>query len=209
MKLLAISSPEFIPDEAALINSLFREGLVCLHIRKPKSNEDVFANLLSQIEPEFLGRISIHQHHQLAEEFGLKRLHFPELERKNASEEKLKILTEKGLALSTSIHNLEDMDSLPSYFSYTFFGPAFNSISKSGYKGVLPEDFFLKNETRKIKIIALGGISTKNLEKVREMNFDGAAVLGTLWNEPDNVINKFRELRDVLDFINQHHNHDH
>jgi thiamine-phosphate pyrophosphorylase len=209
MKLLAISSPEFIPDEAALINSLFREGLVCLHIRKPKSNEDVFANLLSQIEPEFLGRISIHQHHQLAEGFGLNRLHFPELERKNTSEEQLKILIKKGLILSTSIHNLEEMDSLSCYFSYTFFGPAFNSISKSGYKSVLPTDFHIKSEIKKIPVIGLGGISTKNLEKVREMNFDGAAVLGTLWNEPDNVINKFRELRDVLDFINQHHNHDH
>jgi thiamine-phosphate pyrophosphorylase len=197
MKLLAISSPEFIPAEAALINSLFREGLVCLHIRKPESTEEDFASLLSQVEPEFLDRISIHQHHQLAEEFGLKRLHFPELERKNASEEKLKILTEKGLALSTSIHNLEEMDSLSSYFSYTFFGPAFNSISKSGYKGVLPEDFFLKNDTRKIKIIALGGIDHTNLDKIRKMNFDGAAVLGTLWKNPKNGVINFRLIQAI------------
>ncbi len=56
---------------------------------------------------------------------------------------------------------------------------------------------------RKVPIIGLGGISSKNLEKVCTMNFDGAAVLGTLWNEPENMIVKFRELWDEVNFMNQ------
>lgn len=202
MKLLAISNPEFIPDEAELINSLFREGLVCLHIRKPESNLANFRNLLSKIHPDFLDRISIHQHHNLAGKFGIKRFHFTEKDRKQESTERLEILRSGGFLLSTSIHDLSEMANLSDHFSYTFFGPVFNSISKAGYTGILPDNFYLEPKIKKIQIIGLGGIFSENLEKVREMNFDGVAVLGTLWKEPENVITNYRELRDVVNLIN-------
>lgn len=202
MKLLAISNPEFIPDEAELINSLFREGLVCLHIRKPESDPTDFRNLLNKINPDFLDRISIHQHHDLAGEFGIKRLHFTEKDRKMISHESLKKLKSDDFLLSTSIHDLSVLNNLSEHFSYTFFGPVFNSISKAGYTGILPDNFYLEPKINKIRIIGLGGIFSENLEKVREMNFDGAAVLGTLWKEPENVIANYRELRDVVNLIN-------
>lgn len=202
MKLLAISNPDFIPDEAELINSLFREGLVCLHIRKPESDPTDFRNLLSQINPDFLDRISIHQHHNLAGEFGIKRLHFTEKERRMISPESLKKLRSRNFLLSTSIHDLSEMDNLSKHFSYTFFGPVFDSISKVGYKGVLPDDFYFKPENKKIPIIGLGGIDCQNFGKVAKMNFDGAAVLGILWRDTENIIVNFRELRDVVNLIN-------
>ena len=204
MKLLAISNPEFIPEEADLINSLFREGLVCLHIRKPESNPADFRNLLSNINPDFLGRISIHQHHNLAGEFGIKRLHFTEKERKSVSTEILENLKSGDFLLSTSIHDLSELKILSGHFSYTFFGPVFNSISKVGYKGVLPDNFYIEPEMKKIPIIGLGGIFSVNLKKIKEMNFDGAAVLGTLWKDPENVVTNYRELLDVVNLINKH-----
>lgn len=204
MKLLAISNPEFIPDEAEIINSLFREGLVCLHIRKPESDPVDFNSLLNKIDSEFLDRISIHQHHNLAGEGGIKRLHFTEKERKLTSTETLEKLKSDGFALSTSIHDLSELNNLSPQFSYTFFGPVFDSISKLGYKGVLPVDFYLKPEIKKIPIIGLGGIDCKNLKKVMKMNFDGAAVLGILWRDRDNIIANFRKLRDVIHLINDH-----
>ncbi|GLU54551.1 thiamine phosphate synthase [Dyadobacter frigoris] len=203
MKLLAISNPAFFPDEAGLINSLFREGLVCLHIRKPESEENDFKNLLSKINSEFIDRIAIHQHHNLAGEFGIKKLHFTEKERSQTSMEILKNLKSDDFLLSTSIHDLTEIGTLLKYFSYTFFGPVFDSISKAGYKGVLPENFSIKPEINKIPIIGLGGISSENMEKVSEMGFDGAAVLGTLWKETENVVANFRKLREVVNFINQ------
>ncbi|MBE9464602.1 thiamine phosphate synthase [Dyadobacter subterraneus] len=203
MKLLAISNPEFIPDEAEIINSLFREGLVCLHIRKPESNPADFRNLLSKVHADFLDRISIHQHHDLAGEFGIKRLHFTEKERKSVSTEILENLKSGGFLLSTSIHDLSELKILSGLFSYTFFGPVFNSISKSGYQGVLSHDFFIEPEIKKIPIIGLGGINRRNLQQIENMNFDGAAILGTLWENPENAIMSFRELRELVNFINQ------
>ena len=198
MKLLAISDPEFIPDEAEIINSLFREGLVCLHLRKPASTQSEMKELLSKIGTNFIDRIAIHQHHHLADQFGITRLHFTEKDRKLASEKSLEYLKSEGYLLSTSIHDRNEMSSLSTLFSYTFFGPVFDSISKSGYKSALPAEFFLGEEIKIIPVIALGGIDITNLEKVEAMNFDGAAVLGALWKNPPSASAEFKKLKDQV-----------
>ena len=36
MKLIIITSPDFIPDEARIVTELFKAGLDLLHVRKPK-----------------------------------------------------------------------------------------------------------------------------------------------------------------------------
>lgn len=195
MKLLAISDPEFIPDEADIINSLFREGLVCLHLRKPASAPNMLKAMLSKIEPNFMDRIALHHHHDLAGQFGITRLHFTEKDRKIASLKNLENLKSEGYLLSTSIHELNEISSLSTLFSYTFFGPVFDSISKSGYKSALPLDFFLYEEIKRIPVIGLGGIDNTNLKKVKAMNFDGAAVLGTLWKNPPSAPTQFKKLK--------------
>ena len=35
MKLIIITSPDFIPDEASIVTELFKAGLDLLHVRKP------------------------------------------------------------------------------------------------------------------------------------------------------------------------------
>jgi thiamine-phosphate pyrophosphorylase len=198
MRLLAISDPAFIPEEAEIINSLFREGLVCMHIRKPESSALAYRTLLSGINPAFLGSISLHQHHGLAAGFGIHRLHFTEENRRSATEEKLGMLHGQGYVLSTSIHDLKETGTLPAVFDYTFFGPVFNSISKSGYKSVLPGDFFFNPEAKKIPVIGLGGIDSTNLKEIEKMNFDGAAVLGTLWEDPGKAVEVFIRLKALV-----------
>jgi len=199
MKLLAISSPEFIPGEAAIINGLFREGLECMHIRKPESKTEDFVSLISKIEPVFLDRIAIHQHHELALKFGISRLHFTENNRRMISDEQLEKLCNEGFILSTSIHNLTELENISNAFSYTFFGPVFDSISKSGYKSAVPAVFFMEEKFKRIPVIGLGGIDTSNIQKVRNMNLDGAAVLGVLWRDPSKALEVFRLLASLAD----------
>src|SRR5687768_7155909 len=78
MELIAISHPEFIPNESERINALFRAGLMRLHIRKPHCNVADLSQLIGEIDPAFHANIALHSHHELAAEFGIKRLHFPE-----------------------------------------------------------------------------------------------------------------------------------
>jgi thiamine-phosphate pyrophosphorylase len=68
----------------------------------------------------------------------------------------------------------------------------FDSISKQGYKGVAANDFYLRNEQKPLQVIALGGIDAQHIQPVTNMNFDGAALLGAIWGEPENAIENFK-----------------
>ncbi|MDR2580729.1 MAG: thiamine phosphate synthase [Fibromonadaceae bacterium] len=75
-------------------------------------------------------------------------------------------------------------------------GPVFDSISKYGYQSK-----FSKEELKtgiaewrasmgdgcKTKLYALGGIDAENISEIAELGFDGAAVLGGVWNYADPV----------------------
>ena len=182
MELIAITHPEFIPNEAERINSLFRDVLLRLHIRKPQCNVAELRRLIEKIDPAFYPNIALHSHHELAEEYGIKRLHFPEKLRQEISEFILQKTKNAGFKLSTSIHSIGALNNLSKAFDYTFFGPVFNSISKKGYQRVINDDFYLKVEQKTVKVIAIGGVDHSNIDKIKKMNFDGAALLGAIWH---------------------------
>jgi thiamine-phosphate pyrophosphorylase len=196
LELIVISSPSPISNEAENINSLFETGLGVFHLRKPDSDLEDVAMLLSQIDPKYYDRIAIHQHHQLADEFGLKRLHFTETERSKIPISELIKIKERGMKISTSIHNISALNEL-SHFDYTFFSPVFDSISKNGYKSSVSADFVLKKPKNSPEVVALGGIHQGNIDLVKSMSFDGVAVLGTIWNEEEN--RRIEILRDLIE----------
>ena len=74
----------------------------------------------------------------------------------------------------------------------------FDSISKQQYRGVAGNDFYLTDEQKPVPVIALGGIDAGNIKKVSEMNFDGAAVLGAIWNEPAKAVENFKIIKNVI-----------
>lgn len=184
--LIVISTPEPVANEAENINRLMEAGLGLFHLRKPESDLVSVAQLLSEIDPKYYDRIALHQHHGLATEFGLKRLHFTEKHREKASLKALQEIRQKGLITSTSIHDFSLLSSL-NHFDYTFFSPVFDSISKQGYSSSLESGFRLEKPVGSPKVFALGGVELKNLSQVKTMKFDGAAVLGAIWNREEEV----------------------
>ena len=179
MELIVVTPPTYFEAEGKLINDYFDAGLEVLHIRKPDQERVQFTSLMSEIRPEFYPRIAIHQHHDLAKEFGLRRLHFTEQQRKAQSAGKLHELAVAGYRLSSSVHQIDTFAGLEE-FSYVFFGPVFDSISKKGYKSKLKEGFVLP--PHKQKVFAIGGAHAGRFKEINSMNFDGAAVLGSLWH---------------------------
>jgi len=149
-----------------------------LHIRKPDNDPAAFRQLMTEIEPVFYDRIVIHQHHELATTFSLIRLHYPEKKRPSAGA--LGAMKEAGYILSTSIHELDALQDCAAY-DYVFYGPVFNSISKPGYESVLAADFMLPVRNGGPQLIAIGGITLSKLKILKDMNFDGAALLGAVW----------------------------
>lgn len=190
--LIIISHPSFLPNEAVIIQQLFVEGLQCFHLRKPQAGEAEVRQLLNAVPAEYHPRIALHAFHHLADEYDIKRLHFTEAARKARGAD----LRQKEYILSTSVHSLQTLQSLSTDFSYAFFGPVFNSISKQNYPGIAGDDFYIHNDQKAVTVIALGGITSENINQVMAMNFDGAAVLGAIWEEPANAVEKFKSFQN-------------
>ncbi|MCX2453503.1 thiamine phosphate synthase [Pedobacter sp. PLR] len=191
MELIVISKPSFFKGEAQLINGLFDLGMQRFHLRKERSGKAAYRQLLAGIRPEFRVRIALHQFHELAADFDIQRFHFKEHERLQGLHS---VFEDKPSAtLSTSTHSIDHIPDLKS-FKYTFLGPVFQSISKENYPGVIPGDFQLIRSAD-TKVIALGGISAANISQVQQMNFDGAAVLGALWNAPEQALQTFKKIK--------------
>ncbi|SEJ13730.1 thiamine-phosphate pyrophosphorylase [Dyadobacter sp. SG02] len=187
-----------LPGEAGMINGLFAQGLARLHVRKPAAAEADLRGLLEQIDPKFRGRIALHQHHALAEAFGITRLHFTESNRLAQRADTFEGLKRNGFKISTSIHNPADVEKLSHCFDYAFLGPVFDSISKKNYKAALTGDSSLNRFNFPGKLIALGGIDDTRLDLVASLGFDGVAVLGAIWTEPANAVTAFRALASAL-----------
>jgi thiamine-phosphate pyrophosphorylase len=190
--LILISNATSVPNEAPIIQQLFAEGLELFHLRKPAADEQTMRQLIEAIPAVYHNRIVMHGFFHLMEEYGIHRRHFREEHRLSTTGVELAQLKEKGYTLSTSVHDLAALQQLPLHFSYSFFSPVFDSISKQGYKGVTRNDFYLPAAQKPVPVIALGGIDAGNIQLLPGMNFDGAALLGAVWSEPENAIENFK-----------------
>lgn len=198
MELFVISFPTIIANEAKLINHLFDEGLSVFHLRKPESSEEEMRKLLSEIDSKYYSQIAIHQYHQLAFEFGIKRIHFTVKGRDELSTDRLVKLKESDFILSTSIHSIEEFEKLNELFDYTFFGPVYDSISKKEYTAIDGSTIGSFTFQKNIAVIALGGIHLGNIHTIEEREFRGAAVLGTIWNESEKAVENFKLLKKAI-----------
>ncbi|SFD25285.1 thiamine phosphate synthase [Flavobacterium phragmitis] len=193
--MIVITNPFLVEDEIDILHSLFEEGLSLLHIRKPDFSELEMAQFIHQIKVEFRTNVVLHSHHQLAEDFGINRFHFSEKERKRNHDFPARFpkpCRYKNESKSTSTHSIEDFNSLKNDFDYAFLSPVFKSISKDNYH---PEkDLFEEIKSRKnhkTKLVALGGIDSKNIQEVLENGFDDVALLGSIWNN-ENPLKQFK-----------------
>lgn len=204
MQLIVISNSNAIPNEPQIINQLFEAGLTRFHLRKPGYDELQVAELLKQIDEQYHHHIALHQHHAIAKDFGMERLHYTEQHRLNTDTEKLAEQNRQGYILSTSVHDVATLQTLK-WFDNAFLGPVFNSISKPGYQAKFTGSFYLDKQNINLNIIALGGIDVSNVNKIKAMNFDGAAVLGSMWNRPEQAVANFKNLKQKLQILTENH----
>jgi len=157
-QLALISSPENFAGEHEILEQMFERGLQKLYARKPQMPEPL-------LERWFLG-------------FDMK-------------------LQGKILPWPGSAHSFEELEKIGENAEICFLSPVFDSISKFGYKAKFSKDElkegisawrnFQKKESRKQKLYALGGVESGNIAGLAELGFDGAAVLGAVWHNPDPV----------------------
>ncbi|WBL22252.1 thiamine phosphate synthase [Zunongwangia sp. HRR-M8] len=195
--LIVISAEKCIENEEFQLKSILDAGLEILHIRKPKVSFEVLKSWLEKFEAEYRCKMVLHQHHELAREFGLKGIHLPEYFRTNLKENVDDYITsfqQEKFKVSTSVHQKEMLSEI-SNFDYCFLSPVFNSISKTGYSGKK----FQVNDLQQ-QVIALGGIDSEKISAIRKMGFSGAAVLGAVWQQ-ENPIKSFIKIKQHYESV--------
>ncbi len=189
-KMIVITNPTPVENEISIIHSLFAEGLPLLHVRKPSFSVSEMNAFLADIAPEYRSRLVLHHHHDLADDFGINRLHYSEKDLTDSHSFSKK-------TLSTATHSIEDFNALNPVFEYAFLSPVFSSISKQGYTSKL--DFPTEIEKRtnyNTKLIALGGIQFENINQALAFGFDGIALLGTIWCS-ENPLENFKKCQQI------------
>lgn len=176
MKLIAITRPFIIEDEAAFIRHIFESGFDILHLRKPDADIQYCRELLKKLNLEERKNIIVHDYPDLYEEFSLKGIHI----NKNVT-----TLPESYQGFRTrSCHSLEEVMRYKNYYDYVFLSPIFDSISKVGYNSAFSDKMLREASSKGIideKVVALGGVTFDKIPYLKELNFGGAAMLGNIW----------------------------
>lgn len=176
MKIIAITTPNFIECEASVIPHLLQLGVDLVHIRKPSATSEQLALLLNSLPTWCYDQLVVHDCLELANKYNLKGVH---LNRRNHTVPN----NFKG-SVSMSCHSLEEVEIKKDMADYVFLSPIFNSISKNGYNSAFSKEELhnaMKQGTIDKKVIALGGVSLANIETVKDLGFGGAALLGDIW----------------------------
>jgi thiamine-phosphate pyrophosphorylase len=121
MRIIAVTTPKVIAQDADIITSLLRRGVDIIHLRKPDSNVDECRALLRDLDNESRARIIVHDYPELYYEFSLKGIHV------NRSVTRLP----DGYAgfKSCSCHTFDEVVRYKSDYDYLFISPIFDSIS--------------------------------------------------------------------------------
>ena len=191
MKWIIITTPTFISHEAKYIDQLFEAGIDLLHLRKPDSTPEECEQLIQKIDPKWYPQIVIHDHFELCEKYHLHGIH---LNRRNSQ------IPEKFQgSISRSCHSFKEVtesvdNANPDFpkgskpqFDYVFLSPIFDSISKNGYRAAFTAEALRTAAARGLlgdRTLALGGITPDRLAAVRDYGFGGAALQGSIWQQP-------------------------
>lgn len=191
MRLIVITPENNISGEYRMVNALLERGLFRIHVRKPAFDTTAYREYLQNIDPTHLAKVTVHGGFELYRELNLAGVHLNVAARQDLEIAKL-IQPLTSRAVSASLHSWQEVEELNTPYHYVFISPLFDSISKKGYLAATTVQGI--HELRKKAaingvdlplIIGLGGVCRTNIHELKENGYDGAALLGAIWNATD------------------------
>ena len=217
MSVVVISPEATEAREHAVLAALCAHGLERYHVRKPGWTAAQLREWLDAVPAEVRARLVLHDHHELATEYGVGGVHEKEgavvslalpaaskrrdgyaVTHPGCSGERQRDDSRVTPFRSRSCHTAADVRASLGAYDAVFFSPVFPSLSKPGYApnaAELTEVTALLPQLR-TKVVALGGITAANAPAALQMGFDGVAVMGALWQSADPV-QRFVELQRI------------
>ena len=189
MLTILITSPFFISEETTICNLLFDYGLDLLHLRKPGADRTVFENFIQKIRPCYRNRIVLHDFYELVAIYHLRGIHLKSTQRDKIG------MYENFSHISISCHTVAEIKTLPATVTYCFLSPVFDSLSKPDYYSPFRELPEITEAKLPLPVIALGGITPDKIRLCQRAGFAGVAVLGYIWERPQEAVMRFRNLK--------------
>ena len=189
MQIVVVSPESRDPRELPAMERFFAAGLERYHVRKPSWPAAELEAWLRALPGDWRPRIVLHEHHDLVERLGLGGRHDKDAGGDGGG---------APAGTSRSCHDIACLRRHLGAYPTILFGPVFPSLSKPGY-GPTPGfpwyelwALFRRGDRAPgpgsrgpASVLAIGGITAQRLARCAELGFDGAAVLGAVWNGPD------------------------
>ncbi|GGB16799.1 thiamine phosphate synthase [Puia dinghuensis] len=182
-----LTLPGSFEGEADRLEELLEAGVERLHLRKPEMSKVELTRLVERLAPRWASRLVLHYEPDLAVRFGVPQIHGP-----------VGIGEGMGLRASMSVHSWEAFCVLPDGLEYAFISPLFDSISKKGYRAN-PALLSIPAVALPCKPVGLGGIGAKTIGELVRRGWQGAAVLGWIWEEPGKAVQRYEQLKTAID----------
>lgn len=206
MELIIITPEETINNETEIISNLFDNGLQRLHIRKPRFNTEEYRNYIAAIDSKYHSHIVIHGSFELYEELKSVGIHLNSAARDDkAIWNSISHILPSDI--STSFHSWLEIENNKYPYGYVFISPVFDSISKLDYKAGIDlkgakeiKQKLARQNKYCPSIIGLGGVGAPQVKILQQYDFDGAAMLGTIWTASDPV-GKFKEVLEAVKYL--------
>lgn len=190
--LIVITSPVFFDGEVDCLEGLLAAGLIKLHIRKPGAAAAAMENLLNRLSDKWRAQLVLHGEPDMADRFDIPQVHC------FAQEWALRRRDHSPIGkVSTSFHSWKEVEGGGAGLEYAFLSPLFDSISKPGY-GANPGLLERPPGSYACKVIGLGGINKDTILQVIDHGWDGVALLGWIWEEPDAAVERYALIQQLV-----------
>lgn len=206
MRLLVMSGPKDQPDEIVEVVRMFEEGLEYYHIRKPKKSRRQLLEYIKEFPPKYRNRLIIHSYHGLHRQLKLGGIHLSRKHRKRGKLYRLKLFLrrkmEGNMVVTRTFHKLSDISNDRRTYSYTFLSPVFDSITHSTLSaGFSKRALLITIPQARQPVYAMGGVTPERIEQIAELGFEGAALMGAVWNANERPHEVFRRAKEAAEKI--------
>lgn len=179
MKLAIMTKSTFFVEEDKILSSLFDEGLDDLHLCKPGAEPIYSERLLTLLDEDCYGKIIVHGHFYLKDEYGLKGIHIGDAETPPPQGYRGHI--------SRTCRSIDDLKDAKKKSNYVLLRDAFDnptSNKKAAFTIEQLEDAARRGLIDK-HVYAIGGIDIDTMHKAKSIGFGGVVVCSDLWNRFD------------------------
>lgn len=182
MKLVIMTQPSFFVEEDKILSSLFEEGMTDLHLRKPDAAPMLAERLLSLLPDTVYGKITVHGHYYLKNEYKLAGIHIDGADGVPAGY--------KG-KVGRTCKTADELAAVRKTADYVFFNADFDmdgltpEVEEAARRGLIDKHVY-----------ALGGITLDNIRRAKETGFGGVVVCDDLWNKFD--IHNETDYKDLI-----------